>query len=379
MNEAIVTHVEQGETLSEIAVRYDVSVDALQRWNSIENPDLVLVGQRIVVYPTADAPGPDAATVSWEVWLGGALVLVLLLLRLRRKRRRATPASRAPSPYRPQRRSVASAFRAPSPYQPQQRRSATPAFRAPLRSPPKRRKAAGQHGAIERASFDAQAVPRQQANGGERFVGSELMRHYREWILINDVLLPKGSGTTQIDHILVSPVAVFLIETKEMNGWVFGSPGQNEWTQSLAAGRRSRKLGIKSRQYKFYNPLRQNEGHAKALVKLGIVDRQRLRPVVIFVGDAQLKTAEKFLSFDEHEKVAKGNGTWRMRGVVCMSMSNLHRYIEFSINASSSPSWTRRQMEIIRDRIRVTKIPVTAESHAKHVDFVQSVKAMNRR
>ena len=205
------------------------------------------------------------------------------------------------------------------------------------------------------------------------------MRHYREWILINDVLLPTSSGTTQIDHILVSPVAVFLIETKEMNGWVFGSPGQEQWTQSLAAGRRSRKLGIKSRQYKFYNPLRQNEGHAKALVKLGIVDRQRLRPVVIFVGDAQLKTAEKFLPFDEHEKVAKGNGTWRMRGVVCMSMSTLHRYIEFSINASSSPGWTRRQMEMICDRIRATEIPVTAESHAKHVDFVQSVKAMNRR
>lgn len=362
MNEAIVTHVEQGETLSEIAVRYDVSVDTLQRWNGIENPDLVLVGQRIVVYPAAAPPGHDVATVSWEVWLGGALVLTLLLLRLGRKRRRATPASRAPSPY-----------------QPQQRRSTTPAFRAPLSSPPQRGKAASQHGAIQRASFDAEAVPTQLANGGERFVRSELMRHYREWILINDVLLPTSSGTTQIDHILVSPVAVFLIETKEMNGWVFGSPGQEQWTQSLAAGRRSRKLGIKSRQYKFYNPLRQNEGHAKALVKLGIVDRQRLRPVVIFVGDAQLKTAEKFLPFDEHEKVAKGNGTWRMRGVVCMSMSTLHRYIEFSINASSSPGWTRRQMEMICDRIRATEIPVTAESHAKHVDFVQSVKAMNRR
>ena len=205
------------------------------------------------------------------------------------------------------------------------------------------------------------------------------MRHYREWILINDVLLPKGSGTTQIDHILVSPVAVFLIETKEMNGWVFGSPGQEQWTQSFAAGRWSRKAGIKSRRFKFYNPLRQNEGHAKALVNLGIVDRRRLRPVATFVGDAELKTAEKFLPFDEHEKIANENGTWRMRGVVCMGMSDLHRYIEFSVNASSSPGLTRRQMEMICDRIRAAQIPATAEIHAKHVDFVQSVKAMNRR
>ena len=378
MNEGIVTHVKQGETLSEIAGRYDVSVDALQRWNGIENPDLVLVGQRIVVYPAADEPAPDVATVSWEVWLGGAFAIALLLLRLRRKWRRTRSTSLSSSPHRPQRRSVASASRAPSPYQPQ-RRGVTPAFRAPLPHRAQRHKATGQGSAIQRASLDAEAVPTPQANGGERFVGSELMRHYREWILINDVLLPTSSGTTQIDHILVSPIAVFLIETKEMNGWVFGSPGQERWTQSFAAGRRSRKAGIKSRKFKFYNPLRQNEGHAKALVKLGVVDLWRLRPVATFVGDAQLKTAEKFLPFDEHEKIANENGTWRMRGVVCMGMSDLHRYIEFSVDASSSPGLTRRQMEMIRDKIRATEIPVTAESHAKHVDFVKSVKAMNRR
>ena len=269
---------------------------------------------------------------SWDVWVGGALVLALLLLRFRRKRRSATPISRAPSPYRPERRSARSTSRAPSLSRPQ-RRSATLGSSAPSPLRARHRKATGQDGATQRASFDAEALPTQQANDGERLVRSELARHYREWILINDVLLPTGSGTTQIDHILVSPIAVFLIETKEMNGWVFGSPGQEQWTQSFAAGRWSRKVGIKSRQFKFYNPLRQNEGHAKALVKLGIVDRWRLRPVVAFVGDAQLKTGEKFLPFDEHENVANENGTWRMRGVVCMGISALHRYIEFSVSA----------------------------------------------
>ena len=52
MNEVIVTQIESGDTLSEIAVWHGVSVDALQKWNRIENPDLVLVGQRIVVYKT---------------------------------------------------------------------------------------------------------------------------------------------------------------------------------------------------------------------------------------------------------------------------------------------------------------------------------------
>ena len=120
------------------------------------------------------------------------------------------------------------------------------------------------------------------------------MRRYRDWILLNDVLLPSGQGTAQIDHILVSPAGVVLIETKDMNGWIFGSPGQKQWTQSFAAGRWSRKAGIRTKQFTFYNPLLQNEGHANALVNLGIADFGQLRPIAVFVGDAKLKTADNF-------------------------------------------------------------------------------------
>ncbi len=101
--------------------------------------------------------------------------------------------------------------------------------------------------------------------------------------------------------------------------------------------------------------------------------------IVVFVGDTQLKTAEKFLPFDEHEKIASKNGTWRMRGVICMSLADLHRYIDFSVNASSNQGFTRKQMERICDKVRAAEIPITPESHAKHVDFVQSVKEMNSR
>ena len=339
MSEFFVTHVKPGETLSGIADRYGVSVDALQRWNGIENPNLVLVGQRIVVYNAPDAAGTSVpgsaesrtssdssiATDPQDVTVGGAIVLglLLLVLLLRRKRRSATPIPRVPSSHRP--------------------------------------------------------LPAPQVNDGERVVSSELRRRYRDWILIDNVMLPSGQGTTQIDHILVSPNAVFLIETKDFNGWVFGSPGQKQWTQSYAAGRWSRKAGIKSKRFEYYNPLWQNEGHAKSLVRLGIVDRWRLRPIVIFVGDSDMKTADKFLPFDEHEKIASKNKKWRMRGVVCMSLKELHRYIEFSINASASSDLTHQQMEAIREKIRENEILMTAESHAKHVDFVQSVKELNSR
>ena len=102
VTEVIVTHVEPGETLSEIAARYDVTVDALLRWNRIDNPDLVLVGQRIVVHATGDAesfasewatrrvPDLDVLGGSWEVWIGAAVVVAILLLVFRRKGSTAT-------------------------------------------------------------------------------------------------------------------------------------------------------------------------------------------------------------------------------------------------------------------------------------------------
>ena len=358
MSETIVTHVQPGETLYGIAARHGVSVDALQRWNDIDNPDLVLVGQRIVVYTSGDAPEsfasesaapvpapvPDVESGSWDLWIGGAIVFGLLLLLLRRKRRAVTRISRASSPQQP---------------------------RHPI---------AGDHGdGIRRPSLVPQPVPTPQVNAGERLVGLELTRHYRDWILINDVLLPSGVGTTQIDHVLVSPNSVFVIETKELNGWIFGGPGQQQWTQSFAAGRWSRKLGITSKRFKFYNPLLQNEGHAKTLVKLDIVDSWRLRPIVAFVGDAQLKTAENFLPFDEHERIARQNRTWRMRGVICMSLPDLHRYIDFSVITSSKSDWTRQKMEEIYAKIREAEISMTAEAHARHVDYVRSVKEMRSR
>ena len=90
-----------------------------------------------------------------------------------------------------------------------------------------------------------------------------------------------------------------------------------------------------------------------------------------------MKTADKFLPFDEHEEIASQNGTWRMRGVVCMSLKELRRYIKFSINASSNSELTHQQMESICEKIRANAIPMTVESHAQHVDFVRSVRELN--
>ncbi|MCP5461876.1 MAG: NERD domain-containing protein [bacterium] len=64
---------------------------------------------------------------------------------------------------------------------------------------------------------------------GEQLI-SELMKKlnkkYGEYYSFNDVVLKTPDGTTQIDHILISPYGIFVIETKDYSGWIFGSEYQ---------------------------------------------------------------------------------------------------------------------------------------------------------
>jgi hypothetical protein len=92
---------------------------------------------------------------------------------------------------------------------------------------------------------------------GENFVSRKLLeldsKHYK---VLGDLMLPSlgNTNTTQIDHIVVSDFGIFCIETKSDSGWIFGNARQQHWTQVLYRYKK-----------KFYNPLRQNYAHIKAV------------------------------------------------------------------------------------------------------------------
>jgi len=50
----------------------------------------------------------------------------------------------------------------------------------------------------------------------------------KQYHLIKNVTLPTTDGTTQIDHIIVSRYGIFVVETKNMKGWIFGSEKQRQ-------------------------------------------------------------------------------------------------------------------------------------------------------
>jgi len=95
---------------------------------------------------------------------------------------------------------------------------------------------------------------------GEKFVTKNILQldgaYYR---VFEDLLLPSNGSlnTTQIDHVVVSNYGIFCIETKSYKGWIFGNAKDEYWTQIIYRYRK-----------RFYNPLRQNYAHAKAIEEL---------------------------------------------------------------------------------------------------------------
>ena len=44
-------HIASGDVLSGIAIRFGVTVGEIQQWNNIANPDRIIAGQRLIIYP----------------------------------------------------------------------------------------------------------------------------------------------------------------------------------------------------------------------------------------------------------------------------------------------------------------------------------------
>jgi len=97
---------------------------------------------------------------------------------------------------------------------------------------------------------------------------------------IHNLILPAKGGTTQIDHVLVSVFGIFVIETKNMSGWIFGNERSPKWTQS-----------IYGKKFQFQNPLHQNYRHTKALEEFLNLPESCFHPIVFFIGECELKTA----------------------------------------------------------------------------------------
>lgn len=117
---------------------------------------------------------------------------------------------------------------------------------------------------------------------GEIKVASILKSLGSDFIVLNDVMLNTDNVTSQIDHIVLSEYGIFVIETKNYKGWIFGNEKSENWQQI-----------IYDRKYSFRNPVKQNKSHVFALKKV-LKDYSFIEyhSIVAFTGSAELKNID---------------------------------------------------------------------------------------
>lgn len=102
-----------------------------------------------------------------------------------------------------------------------------------------------------------------------------------EYVTLNNVMFKNGSYSTQIDHLVISIYGIFVIETKNYKGWIFGNSNRDYWTQNIWGNR-----------YSLYNPIFQNKNHIKFLTRKFSFIREKeqwIYPIVVFLGASKLQ------------------------------------------------------------------------------------------
>lgn len=126
--------------------------------------------------------------------------------------------------------------------------------------------------------FDAEWIGRR----GEKLTERELKLvklFGRNGEVLRNVYVPKDNGdTSEIDVLFITQKGIFVIESKNYSGWVFGNEADRFWTVSLPNGQKHR----------FYNPIKQNRSHVKWLSRY-LADGTPLFSIIAFSERCKLK------------------------------------------------------------------------------------------
>jgi hypothetical protein len=112
----------------------------------------------------------------------------------------------------------------------------------------------------------------------------------QDYSVFHDVYLPHpdadgtdGPISTEVDHIVISRFGIFVIETKNIDGYFSGARNDREWSVTNRSGR----------THVTDNPFRQNHLHARAVAKFLDVGMTSVHSLVFMVGDCELLTQDE--------------------------------------------------------------------------------------
>ena len=91
------------------------------------------------------------------------------------------------------------------------------------------------------------------------------------------ILFPDGNST-EIDLVFLTNRGIYVIESKNYSGIVYGSEGEHDWVVKYKNGK----------SFKFYSPILQNQGHINALAYSLRINKSCIQSIVVFGSKTEL-------------------------------------------------------------------------------------------
>lgn len=117
-----------------------------------------------------------------------------------------------------------------------------------------------------------------------------------ELFVLRNLYIPKINGTsTEIDVLCINEYGIFVYESKNFNGWIFGNEYNDKWTQCIKGGNK----------YHFTNPIKQNYSHIYVLKNFINDNSIPYFSVIVFGDNCTFKkldiTQNNYVIFKYHE------------------------------------------------------------------------------
>ena len=97
--------------------------------------------------------------------------------------------------------------------------------------------------------------------------------------ILKNLYIPHNGKTTEIDLVLLTESYIFVYESKNYSGWIYGNENNKQWSQIFGNGKR----------YNFFNPIFQNNAHISALSNLLKIEQDKFKSYIVFSNRCTLR------------------------------------------------------------------------------------------
>ncbi len=96
---------------------------------------------------------------------------------------------------------------------------------------------------------------------------------------LRNIYFFNGKYSTEIDVVAVTEKGIFVIESKNYGGWIFGDENGQKWMQTFPNGSK----------HQFYNPIKQNEAHRRRIYEFLHIEPSKVFSYIVFASRSEFK------------------------------------------------------------------------------------------